>query len=219
MQRTRIKICGLTRIDDALAAARAGVDAIGLVFWARSPRAVTHDHARRIALALPPFVTRVALFVDPQPAEVQSVLARVPVDLLQFHGEEPDDFCAAFDRPFVKAVRVAAGADPTHLLEYARGYPRAQAILLDTLKPRGLPGGTGTVFDWAVVPSGLPKPLILSGGLNPDNVGRAVRQVRPWAVDTSTGVEEVGADGAPRNGLKDARRIAAFVRGVHDADV
>jgi phosphoribosylanthranilate isomerase len=217
--RTRIKICGITRVPDGLAAARAGADAIGLVFWAGTPRRVEVARAREIADALPPFVTRVALFVDPDPADVRAVLAAVPVDVLQFHGDEPRELCAAFGRPYLKAVKVGAGVD---LLEYASRYRDASGLLFDTLRAGAMPGGTGHTFDWSrlspAVRAALRSPLVLSGGLDPDNVGAAIRAVRPWAVDVSSGVEERDADGAPRKGIKDAARIAAFVNGVRDAD-
>jgi phosphoribosylanthranilate isomerase len=220
VKRTRIKICGITRVGDGLAAASAGADAIGMVFWPGTPRCIDVVRARGIADALPPFVTRVALFVDPKPDEVHSVLAAVPIDVLQFHGDEPRELCAAFRRPYLKAVRMRAGLD---LLEYAARYGDASGLLFDTFREGDLPGGTGHTFDWSLLSptarAGLPVSLILSGGLDSENVGAAIRAVRPWAVDVSSGVEEVGADGKPRKGLKDAERIAAFVKGVRDADV
>ena len=217
--RTRIKICGITRVADAMAAADAGADAIGMNFWRGTPRCVDVARARAIAEALPPFVTKVALFVDPDPAEVRSVLDAVPVDALQFHGDEPRGLCNAFGRPYLKAVQVKDGVD---LLEYAARYGDASGLLFDTFRAGDLPGGTGHMFDWTrlspVLRARLAKPLILSGGLDPDNVGDAMRAVRPWAVDVSSGVEERGPDGKPRKGFKDAARIAAFVKGVRDAD-
>jgi phosphoribosylanthranilate isomerase len=219
-RRTRVKICGITRVADALAAANAGADAVGMVFWSGTPRCVDVQRAREIAASLPPFVTRVALFVDPDPAEVRAVLAAVPVDVLQFHGDEPRALCGAFQRPYVKAVQVKDGAD---LLEYASRYGDASGFLFDTYRAGDLPGGTGHTFDWSrlspFLRAGLSAALILSGGLDPGNVGAAIRAVRPWAVDVSSGVEERGADGRPRKGLKDAARIAAFITGVRNADV
>ena len=219
VMRTRIKICGITRIADGLAAADAGADAIGLVFWRGTPRFVATAVAREIADALPPFVTRVALFVDPDPAEVRSVLDAVPIDALQFHGDEPRELCNAFGRPYLKAVHVKEGVD---LLEYAGRYGDAAGLLFDTFRAGDLPGGTGHRFDWsrlaAPMRAALPAPLVLSGGLDPENVGDASRAVQPWAVDVSSGVEERGPDGRPRKGIKDAARIAAFVKGVRDAD-
>ena len=218
--RTRVKVCGITRVADALGAAYAGADAIGMVFWAGTPRCVDVQRAREIAAALPPFVTRVALFVDPSPEEVRAVLGAVSIDALQFHGDEPRAFCGAFQRPYLKAIQVKDGVD---LLEYAARYGDASGFLFDTYRAGDLPGGTGHTFDWTRLSSslraGLPAPLILSGGLNPENVGAAIRAVRPWAVDVSSGVEERGADGEPRKGLKDAARIAAFIHGVSNAEV
>jgi phosphoribosylanthranilate isomerase len=214
--RTRVKICGITRVEDGVAAAREGADAIGLVFWSGTPRQVSHTQAREIAAALPAFVSVVGLFVDPQPDAVRAALAEVPLDLLQFHGNEPPEMCASFGRPYVKAVHVKPGVD---LLHYASGYAEARGLLFDAFEPGGLPGGTGTTFDWSALPAGLSRPVILSGGLTPQNVGAAIRQVRPWAVDVSSGVEAVADDGRPRKGIKDAAKIAAFIRGVRDADV
>ena len=217
--RTRVKICGITRIADALAAADAGADAIGFNFWPGTPRRVAISRAQEIAAALPPFVTRVALFVDPSPDDVRSVLAALPVDVLQFHGDEPRALCSAFARPYIKTVQVKDGVD---LLEYASRYGDASGLLFDTFRAGAMPGGTGHTFDWSrlspAVRAALRAPLVLSGGLDPDNVGDAIRAVRPWAVDVSSGVEERGPDGAPRKGIKDAARIAAFVNGVRDAD-
>jgi phosphoribosylanthranilate isomerase len=217
--RTRIKICGITRIADAMAAASAGADAIGLNFWRGTPRCVDVTRARAIADALPPFVTRVALFVDPGADEVRAVLDTVAVDMLQFHGDEPRSLCSAFGRPYLKAVHMKDGVD---LLEYVARYADASGFLFDTFRAGDLPGGTGHAFDWSrlspSVRAGLPAPLILSGGLDAVNVGDAIRTVRPWAVDVSSGVEERDADGKVRKGIKDAARIAAFVKGVRDAD-
>ncbi len=218
--RTRIKICGITRVADAMAAADAGADAIGMNFWRGTPRRVDVGRAREIAEALPPFVTKVALFVDPDPADVRSVIDAVPVDVLQFHGDELRGLCNSFGRPYLKAVPVKDGVD---LLEYAARYGDAAGFLFDTFRAGDLPGGTGHTFDWSrlspALRANLAKPLILSGGLDPDNVGDAMRAVKPWAVDVSSGVEERGPDGRPRKGFKDAARIAAFVKGVRDADV
>ena len=209
--RTRVKICGITRIEDALAAADAGADAIGLVFWAASPRAVTLGQGQAIAAALPPFVSVVGLFVDPAPAEVEAALARVPLDLLQFHGSEPPALCRAFGRPYLKALAVAPEGD---LLESLSPFDDAAGVLVDAPPHRGMPGGTGRTFDWSRLPPVLPRPLVLSGGLDPGNVGAAVRQVRPWAVDVSSGVEAQDVAGRPLKGIKDAARIAAFIEEV-----
>jgi len=206
-QRTRVKICGITRVEDALEAAKAGADAIGLVF-APSPRRVDIPQAAMLRHALPPFVASVALFVNPSRAAVEEVIAEVRPDWLQFHGEETPEFCAAFDRPYFKAARVRPGLN---LLEYAALYADARALLLDAWSPDAH-GGTGHRFDWGLIPADLPKPVILAGGLEAGNVGAAVAQVRPWAVDVSSGVEA-------GKGIKDAARIAAFMKEVRNADV
>jgi phosphoribosylanthranilate isomerase len=213
--RTRVKICGITRVDDGLAAAHAGADAIGLNFWSGTQRCVTLDQARAIADAMPAFVTVVGLFVDPAPDEVRAALAAVPLDLLQFHGDETPAFCAGFGRPYVKAVPVRPGVD---LLHYAGRYEGARGWLFDAFQPGGLPGGTGTTFDWNEIPSSLARPLILSGGLTSHNVGAAIRTVRPWAVDVSSGVEVTGNDGKPQKGVKSPPKIAEFIREVRNAD-
>ena len=202
--RTRVKICGITRPEDALAAARAGADAIGLVFYAKSPRAVTMAEAQGVLRALPPFVTTVGLFVDAVPDDIREVLQSVSLDLLQFHGNEAPGQCRMYGRPYVKAVRMR---ETTDLTAVARSYHDAAGLLVDTYV-EGMPGGTGRAFDWSRLPSSLSRPLILAGGLTPDNVAEAVGRVRPWAVDVSGGVES-----AP--GVKDAARIEAFIRGVN----
>ena len=204
---TRVKICGITRIEDGMAAAQAGADAIGLVFAPASPRRVSAEQAADIAAALPPFVSCVALFVDPGAAQVRAVLETFRPDLLQFHGDEPPDFCAAFGLPYLKAVRVRPGTD---LLQYATSYAGARGLLLDAYHPDSH-GGTGQRFDWDLIPRELPRPVVLAGGLDPDNVAAAVRRVRPWAVDVSSGVEMA-------KGIKDAGRIARFIREVRNAD-
>src|SRR5690554_4034234 len=205
--RTRVKICGITRPEDALAAARAGADAIGLVFYPPSPRAVTRERAREIVQVLPPFVSVVGLFVNAQPAEVRAALAALPIDLLQFHGDEAPEECRIYGRPYIKAVAMAPGVD---LQAAARRYVDAAGLLLDTHR-EGVRGGTGEAFDWSRIPPELDKPVILAGGLTPENVAEAVRRVRPYAVDVSSGVEA-------SKGIKDAARIEAFVRGVNSVD-
>lgn len=199
----RIKICGITRIEDALAAAKAGADAIGLVFYAPSPRAVTPERAAAIVAALPPFVTTVGLFVDAEAAYVHEVLKQVPLDLLQFHGDEDVAYCERFDRPYLKAIRVREGQD---LATVAAAWPSASGILLDSYKP-GVPGGTGEIFDWSLVPAQRRWNLILAGGLSADNVAQAITEVQPWAVDVSGGVEAA-------KGVKDIDKINAFVQEV-----
>lgn len=205
---TAVKICGITRVGDALAAASAGAHAVGLIFYGASPRNISVQDARQIVQALPPFVTPVALFVNPATELVRDVVAQVRPQLLQFHGEEAPEFCTQFGLPYIKAVRVGPGVD---LLQYAGRYAHAKGLLLDALVD-GSHGGTGAAFDWNLIPAAFPLPLILAGGLSPDNVGEAVRRVRPWAVDVSSGVEAA-------KGIKDAARIVAFIRGVRDADV
>ena len=205
--RTRIKICGISRQPDAQAAAAAGADAIGFVFYPPSPRYVPPGTAAKIARALPPFVTTVGLFVDATDDEVRGVLATVPLGLLQFHGEETPEFCGRFGRPYMKAVRVRYGTD---LLQYAANYPDATALLLDAYRP-DVPGGTGETFDWNLIPASLGRPIVLSGGLTPDNVGAGIERVKPWAVDVSSGVEA-----AP--GVKDAQLIELFAAAVRRVD-
>jgi phosphoribosylanthranilate isomerase len=204
--RTRIKICGITRTQDARAAAEAGADAIGLVFYPPSPRYLSAERAVEIRDALPPFVQSVALFVNPDAAQVAQVLQRVRPALLQFHGEESPEFCAQFGLPYVKACRVKPGVDA---LEYLRPFSRAAAWLFDSHVPEY--GGVGESFDWALVPK-IDKSVILSGGLSAANVAGAVRRLRPWGVDVSSGVEAA-------KGIKDAARIAAFIAEVRNADV
>lgn len=206
MSVVRSKICGITRIEDALSAAEAGADAIGLVFYAKSPRAVSVQQARAIIAALPPFVTTVGLFVDASRQELDEILAAVPLDLLQFHGDESPAFCDALQRPYIKALRVKPGDD---LAAQVAAYGQASGVLLDTYVP-GIPGGTGEAFDWSLVPQGLNKPIILAGGLVAENVAAAIRQVRPYAVDVSGGVEA-------GKGIKDAEKIRAFMRAVKTA--
>lgn len=205
---TRIKICGITRVEDGLAAAHLGVDAIGLVFYAESPRAVTFAQARAVVDALPPFVNVVGLFVNAEADFVRTTLAEVPLNLLQFHGEEKPEYCAAFGVPFLKAVRVRPGVD---LLQYAQEFHDAQGLLLDAYV-EGVRGGTGTTFDWSLIPRVLQRPVVLSGGLDTENVVAAIRAVQPWAVDVSSGVESA-------KGIKDAAKMLAFINGVRNAGV
>jgi phosphoribosylanthranilate isomerase len=190
-----------------LAAIRLGADAIGLVFYPPSPRVVTVEQAAEIARRLPPFVTVVALFVDAEPEAIQDVLNRVRIDLIQFHGDESPEQCTRYGRPWIKAVRVR---EDTDLQSLQQKYEGAAALLLDTYHA-GKPGGTGTAFDWSIIPAELADSIVLAGGLTPDNVEQAVRQVRPYAVDVSGGVEQ-------DKGIKDADKIAAFIRGVERAN-
>ncbi|WP_445293371.1 phosphoribosylanthranilate isomerase [Ectopseudomonas oleovorans] len=202
----RSKICGITRIEDALAAVEAGADAIGLVFYGKSPRAVSIEQAAAILQALPPFVTSVGLFVDMPRDQLQQLLQRLPLDLLQFHGDESPADCEGHGRPYIKALRVRPGEDVSAAMA---PYAGARGILLDTFV-EGVPGGTGASFDWSLVPENAAKPIILAGGLDAGNVATAIRQVRPYAVDVSGGVEA-------GKGIKDAGKIRAFVRAVRDA--
>ncbi len=205
--RTRIKICGITRPGDALAAAEAGADAVGLVFYPQSPRYLAAERAVGIRDALPPFVQTVALFVNPDAAQVAQVIGRVRPGLLQFHGDETPAFCAQFGMPYIKAARVRPGVD---LLEYLRPFSGAAAWLLDSHVEEY--GGVGESFDWSLAPQRRERPLILSGGLERGNVAEAIRRVRPWGVDVSSGVESA-------KGIKDAAKIAAFIEEVRNADV
>jgi len=205
---TRIKICGITRVEDALAAAHSGADAIGLVFYERSPRHISIAQARQLAGVLPPFVSVVGLFVDAEAAFVREVLEKVPLELLQFHGDETPEYCAQFERPYLKAIRIKAGVD---LLQCASDFRSAKGLLLDA-HVEGIPGGTGTAFDWTLIPKQMPLPVILSGGLDAENVAAAIRQVRPYAVDVSSGVEA-------GKGIKDAAKIAAFIKEVKQIDL
>lgn len=204
--RVRSKICGITRVEDALAAVEAGADAIGLVFYAKSSRAVSVEQAAEIVQALPPFVTSVGLFVNMPREQLLAVLQQVPLDLLQFHGDESPAECEGYGRPYIKALRVRPGENVAAAMA---PYAGARGILLDTFV-EGVPGGTGAAFDWSLVPQGVARPIILAGGLEAHNVAAAIRQVRPYAVDVSGGVEA-------SKGIKDAGKIRAFVKSVRDA--
>lgn len=202
----RVKICGITRIEDALAAVAAGADAIGFVFHPDSPRQVTPEQAARIVAALPPFVTTVGLFVDADEQRIRDTLAQVPLSLLQFHGDETQAQCRIYGRPWIKALRVQPGQDVAALMA---GWPGAAGILLDAYHPTQH-GGTGLQFDWSLVPHCSAMPIILAGGLTPANVAEAIRSTRPYAVDVSGGVEA-------SKGVKDADKIEAFMAGVRSA--
>lgn len=203
--RTRVKICGITRVEDARVAAYCGADAIGLVFYAASPRAVTVDQADQIARSLPAFVTCVGLFVNPRPEEVEEALKQVAIDCLQFHGEETADFCQQFGRPYIKAIRVT---DDTDIKYQASQYSQARAVLLDAFV-KDIPGGTGQCFDWTRIPADCPRPVILAGGLSVANVVEAIRQAHPYAVDVSGGVER-------GKGIKDQAKIRQFIAEVNN---
>jgi phosphoribosylanthranilate isomerase len=204
MSAVRSKICGITCIEDALAAVEAGADAIGFVFYPKSPRAVTAQQAKAIIAALPPFISTVGLFVNASACELNETLDAVPLDLLQFHGDETPEQCEGYHRPFIKALRVKAGDD---IAAACKQYSKASGILLDTYV-EGVPGGTGETFDWALIPKGLSKPIILAGGLTSANVSQAIAQVQPYAVDVSGGVEK-------SKGIKDHDKIRAFMSAVH----
>lgn len=197
----------MTRIEDAEVAVKAGADAVGLVFYPASPRHVTIQNAAIIAASIPAFVTLVGLFVDPDPEQVVRTLNSVPIDLLQFHGDESDEFCSQFGRNYIKALRVSSLKS---LTDRAFAYPNAKALLLDSYQP-GLPGGTGVVFDWEMVPEKLPLPLILAGGLSLPLIEAAITKLKPWALDVSSGVES-------EKGVKDPTKIINFIEEVRRVD-
>lgn len=203
----RVKICGITRVEDALTAVQLGAYAIGFVFWTESARYVDPHVAHKIVMALPPFVSVVGVYVNPSPEWVEETCSIAGLSLLQFHGDESPEFCSQFSLPYIKAVRIRTGID---LLQYAAQYSNASGLLLDSYV-EGVPGGTGHTFDWSLIPQGLSLPLILSGGLNANNVCEAIREARPWAVDISSGVEVA-------KGIKDTDKIAAFMTGVRNGE-
>ncbi len=204
--RVRIKICGITSVEDALAVARLGADAIGLVFYPDSPRYVSIDTAALISRQLPAFVNVVGLFVDAEQVYIEEVLERVAIDTLQFHGQETEQTCALYGKPYIKALRVRESAE---IQDVISSYSTANAVLLDTYI-KDVPGGTGVTFDWKLVPENVDKPIILAGGLTPENVQSAIRQTRPYAVDVSGGVEQ-------EKGKKDLDKVSKFIRGALDA--
>lgn len=206
MSRTRVKICGITREQDLDAATAAGADALGFVFYPPSPRFLAAERAAELLRRMPPFVSSVGLFVNPDPHVVRSTLATARLDLLQFQGDESPEFCEQFGHPYLKVARMRPGLD---LVEFARAFASARGLLLDAYV-EGY-GGAGQVFDWSLVPDKLPLPIMLAGGLTAENVGGAIRQLRPWAVDVSSGVEKA-------KGIKDAAKIAAFIAAVKNAD-
>jgi phosphoribosylanthranilate isomerase len=207
MPRTRVKICGITRTKDANAVVAYGADALGLVFYAGSPRYVTIEQARLIAGSVAPLVTVVGLFVDSSPAVVRGVLDTIPLGLLQFHGAETNAHCKQFGLPFIKSIAVRDGVD---VLSCMQGYPDASGFILDAWQPQAH-GGGGEIFDWGQVPDHAPAPVILAGGLTPGNVAQAIRTTRPYAVDVSSGVESA-------KGIKSTEKIAAFMKGVAHSD-
>jgi phosphoribosylanthranilate isomerase len=205
--RTRIKICGITRMQDAECAVNAGADAIGFIFWPASPRFIDPARARAIVRALGPFVSTVGVFVNPSPDEVRRAISEAGISILQFHGEEEPAFCAGFGLPYVKGFKVGQGGD---LINSASQYAEAAGWLFDAFDPH-LVGGTGETFDWSLIPRKPARLLLLSGGLHAGNVGDAIRRVHPYAVDVSSGVEAA-------KGVKDAAKIAAFIQGVRNAN-
>ena len=204
---TRVKVCGITRVEDALAAVRLGAYAIGFIFWDNSARYIDPQVAHKIVKALPPFVSVVGVYVNPSSELVEETCSIAGLNLLQFHGDETPEFCGQFSLPYIKAVRTRNGID---LLQYAAQYSNSSGLLLDSYV-EGIPGGTGNTFDWGLIPQNLSLPLILSGGLHAENVCAAIRKVKPWAVDVSSGVEV-------SKGIKDADKIAAFMTGVRNGE-
>ena len=205
--RTRVKICGITNLDDALSAVKSGCDALGFVFYAKSPRAVTPEQAAEIISNVPAFVTSVALFVNESSEVVNQVIAKTDIDLLQFHGDESAEFCSSFSRPYIKALRMKPELDLTTQFET---YASSQGILLDAYTP-GIPGGTGEMFDWSRIPSDLATHIILAGGLSAANVANAIAEVSPYAVDVSGGVEA-------SKGIKDSKKMIDFMNEVYRAN-
>ncbi len=205
--RTRVKICGFTQAKDAVAAANLGVDAIGLVFYPPSPRHVSIEQAKEIVGALPAFVTVVALFVDEQESQIREVLSHVSIDCIQFHGDESGVACRVYNKPYMKAIRMKPGLD---ILEISRQYNDAAALLLDAYHP-GIKGGSGSQFDWGLIPENCSLPVILAGGLQVDNVRQAIQSVKPYALDVSSGVEA-------EKGVKDVAKMAAFIQQINEGD-
>ncbi|MCK5478783.1 MAG: phosphoribosylanthranilate isomerase [Methylococcales bacterium] len=205
--RTRVKICGFTQVEDAVAAANLGVDAIGLVFYPPSPRHVSIEQAKEIVNALPAFVTVVALFVDEQESQIRKVLRKVSIDCIQFHGDESSDACRLYNKPYMKAIRMKPGMDVS---EIAAHYQDASALLLDAYHP-GIKGGSGSQFDWDLIPGDCSLPIILAGGLQVDNAKQAIHSVRPYALDVSSGVEA-------EKGIKDVAKMAAFIQQINESD-
>ena len=202
---TRIKFCGITREQDVLAAAHMGVHAIGLVFHPRSPRAVDVQQALSLSRVCPPFITRVGLFMNQDASTIKQVLEQVELDVLQFHGEEPEEFCVSFNKPYLKSIAMGGNA-PRHLQEYSS----AQAMLLDSNEV-GQPGGSGKAFNWGKIPENITKPVILAGGLDADNVTQAIQSIKPYAVDVSSGIESA-------KGIKDNMKMKNFINSVRVAD-
>jgi phosphoribosylanthranilate isomerase len=205
--RTRVKICGFTQVEDALVAAKLGVDAIGLVFYPPSPRSVSIEQAIKIVEALPAFVSVVALFVDEEKAKIDEVLKNVPIDTIQFHGDEPATDCRVYNKPYIKAIRMKQGLD---VMELTTQYHDASALLLDAFHADAK-GGTGSQFDWDLIPKNCSLPLVLAGGLHAENARLAIQSVRPYALDVSSGVEI-------KKGIKGAAKMTAFIEATNEGD-
>ncbi len=205
--RTRVKICGFTQVDEAVAAAKLGVDAIGLVFYPPSPRHVSIELAKTIVKALPAFVTVVALFVDEKESQIKQVINSVSIDCLQFHGDETLSECRVYNKPYMKAIRMKPDIN---VQDIANQYHDASALLLDAYHP-GIKGGSGSQFDWDLIPKDCSRPIILAGGLQVDNVKQAIQSVRPYALDVSSGVEKT-------KGVKDVAKMATFIRAINEGD-
>lgn len=208
MNRVRIKICGITRLADAETAVALGADALGFVFYEKSPRSVTVEQVRSITAQLAPFVTKVGLFVDPDEGQLRHILSELPIDIIQFNGQESAQFCESFQHPYIKAIRVADGMN---LQEESSKYGSAAGILLDSYV-KGVPGGTGRVFDWSLIPKTISRPLVLAGGLNAENIADAIRTVKPFAVDVSGGVER-------EKGIKDSDAMERFFKAAGEVQI
>ncbi len=211
---TRTKICGITHLADALFAIECGADALGFVFYPPSQRCVSIDQAKQIVEQLPPFVTIVGLFVDENAAQIEQTIKQVKIDLLQFHGNEQESFCQQFSRPYIKAIRIKSALD---IRNACKEYHHAKSILLDTYV-KGIPGGTGEVFNWQLIPKTISKPIILAGGLTPQNIQGAIKITHPFAVDVSGGVERDERDGKEKKGLKDHQKIKTFISNVNKTE-
>jgi len=217
MNRTRIKICGITSIDDALYAASLGCDAIGLVFYTKSPRAIDIKSAQKICLALPALVSKVALFVNPNDDDVYEVMSAISIDVLQFHGKEHPDFCQQFNKSYIKALSLQENESHEAFQKKMNAYQSASSLLLDNYDPVNI-GGSGEVFNWNLIPESFRTKVILAGGLNSENVGDAIKLINPYAVDVSTGVEQISSEGLVLKGKKDHLKMKSFTKAVQLAN-
>lgn len=204
--RTRVKMCAMTRIEDALLAAQLGADAVGLIFYELSPRFIAIPQAKKIIAQLPPYISTVGVFANAKQDFIENTLNQVPLDLLQFQGDETPQECEIYHKPYVKAVHMNT-TDKIDFEKIIHLYANAKALLLDSKIPGGLPGGTGKIFDWSQIPKNLSKPIILAGGLTPENVATAIRQVQPYAVDVTSGIEA-------QKGIKDPEKMKAFMHAI-----